>query len=142
MLRLPTLFATIAAVALILGLGLRLDLSTGLTLTLPKTTYLISYRILCFGVATWFCLFAFLYSIRIIPWSAQAATWHFGLSLVLVALFITAALGMDWPKLNDGSSTMAIAFMLAFSLTPIIFLLLQGFFVVDGLRRCWPLLRG
>ena len=77
--RLPMLFATAAIVAL-LFLGLltsRFDLLAGMTITLPRATYFVSNGILCYGVALFFCLFAFLYSIWIVPWTAQAGVVAF-----------------------------------------------------------------
>jgi hypothetical protein len=141
--RLPMLFATTAITALILGLlTSRFDLSTGMTLMLPRASYLIPDRMLCYGVALFFCLFAFLYSIWIVPWSAQAAMWHFALSLLSVGVFLAASIGMDRFKLGTGPPALAIPFLLAFSFSLVFFLLIQGFFILDGLRRCWSLLRG
>jgi hypothetical protein len=141
--RLPMLFATTAITALIMGLlTSRFDLSTGMTLRLPRATYLIANWTLCYGVALFFCLFAFLYSIWIVPWSAQAATWHFALSVLSVGVFLAASIGMDRFKLGAGPPALAIPCLLVFSFSPVFFLLIQGFFILDGLRRCWSLLRG
>jgi hypothetical protein len=141
--RLPMLFATTAITALILGLlTSRFDLSTGATLILPRASYLIPNRMLCYGVALFFCLFAFLYSIWMVPWNARAAMWHFALSGLSVGVFLAASIGMDRFKLGAGPPALAIPFLLAFSFSPVFFLLIQGFFILDGLRRCWSLLRG
>jgi hypothetical protein len=129
MTRLPMCFATAAVTALLLGLlTSRFDLSTGMTISLPKATYFVANGILCYGVALFFCLFAFLYSVWIVPWSAQAGVWHFSLSVLCVGLFLIASIGLDRFKLLTGP--------------PVLFLVIQGFFILDGLRRCWPFLRG
>lgn len=141
--RLAMLFATAAVTALLLGLlTSRFDLLTGMTVTLPRATYFVSNGILCYGVALFFCLFAFLYSVWIVPWSAEAAVWHFALSVLSVGLFLIASIGMDRLKLLNGPPALALPFLLVFSFSPMLFLLIQGFFILDGLRRCWPFLRG
>jgi hypothetical protein len=140
--RLPMLFATAAIVALVLGsLTSRLDLSTGMTITLPKASYFVPNRTLCYGIALFFCLFAFLYSVWILPWSTQAGLWHFSLSVLSVGLFLVASIGMDRLKFANGPPALAIPFLVVFSFSPVLFLLIQGFFILDGLRRCWPFLR-
>jgi hypothetical protein len=140
--RLPMLFATAAVTALLLGLlTSRFDLSTGMTITLPRATYFVSNGILCFGVALFFCLFAFLYSVWIVPWSSEMGVWHFALSVLSVGLFIIASIGMDRFNLLTMPPAVAIPFLLVFSFSPVLFLLIQGFFILDGLRRCWPFLR-
>ena len=140
--RLPMLFATAAIVALLLGLlTSRFDLVTGMTITLPAT-YFVPNRTLCYGIALFFCLFAFLYSVWILPWSTQAGVWHFPLSVLSVGLFLIASIGMDPFKLLTWPPALAIPFLIVFSFSPVLFLLIQGFFILDGLRRCWPFLRG
>ena len=140
--RLPMLFATAAIVALLLGLlTSRFDLSTGMTITLPKASYFVPNGTLCYGVALFFCLFAFLYSVWILPWSTQAGLWHFSLSVLSVGLFLVASIGMDRLKFANGPPALAIPFLVVFSFSPVLFLLIQGFFILDGLRRCWPFLR-
>jgi hypothetical protein len=141
--RLPMLFATAAIVALLLGLlTSRFDLSTGMTITLPKATYFVPNATLCYGIALFFCLFAFRYSVWFLPWSTQAGVWHFSLSALSVGLFLIASIGMDRFKLLTGPSALELPFLIAFSFSPVLFLLIQGFFILDGLRRCWPFLRG
>ena len=141
--RLPMLFATAAVTALLLGmLTSRFDLSTGMTIAMHKTGYFVPNAILCYGVALFFCLFAFLYSVWIVPWSTQAGVWHFSLSVLSVGLFLIASIGMDRFKLLTGPPALAIPFLIVFSFSPVLFLLIQGFFILDGLRRCWPFLRG
>ena len=141
--RLPMLFATAAIVALLLGLlTSRFDLSTGMTITLPKATYFVPNGTLCYGIALFFCLFAFLYSVWILPWSTQAGVWHFSLSALSVGLFLIASIGMDRFKLLTGPPALELPFLIVFSFSPVLFLLIQGFFILDGLRRCWPFLRG
>jgi hypothetical protein len=137
--RLPMLFATAAIVALLLGLlTSRFDLLAGMTITLPRATYFVSNGILCYGVALVFCLFAFLYSIWIVPWSAQAGVWHFSLSVLSVGLFLVASIRF---KLLEGSSSLAMPVLAAFTFSPVLFLLVQGAFLLDAFRRIWPLLR-
>ena len=137
--RLPMLFATAAIVALLLGLlTSRFDLLAGMTITLPRATYFVSNGILCYGVALFFCLFAFLYSIWIVPWTAQAGVWHFSLSVLSVGLFLVASIRF---KLLEGSSSLAMPVLAAFSFSPVLFLLVQGAFLLDAFRRIWPLLR-
>ena len=120
----------------------RLDLSTGMTIVLHKASYFVPNGILCYGVALFFCLFAFLYSVWIVPWSAHAAAWHFSLSVLSVVLFLIASIGLDRFKLLTGRESLAIPFLFVFSFSPMLFLVIQGFFILDGLRRCWPFLRG
>ena len=120
----------------------RLDLSTGMTIVLHKASYFVPNGILCYGVALFFCLFAFLYSVWIVPWSAHAAAWHFSLSVLSSGLFLIASIGIDRFKLLTGPETLAIPFLIVFSFSPVLFLVIQGFFILDGLRRCWPFLRG
>jgi hypothetical protein len=141
--RIPMLFATAAVMALILGLlTSRFDVSTSMSLALPRAHYAIPNRMLCYGVALFFCLFAFLYSIWMVQWSAQAAMWHFALSLLSVGGFLVALIGMDRFKLVAEPPALGLPLLLVFSFSPVFFLLIQGFFILDGLRRCWPLLRG
>jgi hypothetical protein len=106
------LYATIAITALSFGLlTSRFDLSTGMTLMLPRASYLIPNSMLCDGTAVFFCLFAFLYSIWIVPWSAQAAMSHFTLSLLYVGMF----LGMERFRLGAVPPALAIPLLLTFS---------------------------
>lgn len=78
--RLPVLFGATAVVVLVVGLiSSRFNFSTGMTLTLLRNTYFIPYQLLCFGAASCFCLFAFLYSMWTVPWSASAGLWPLGL---------------------------------------------------------------
>ena len=140
--RLPVLFAATAVIVLVAGLiGSRFGFSTGMTLTLPRNTYLISYHLLCFGAASCLCLFAFLYSIWMVPWSASAAWWHFGLSVALLALFCGATVAMESSKPPYGSSPAAMTLLLAFTVSPLLFAFVQGLFVLDGFRRCLSLIR-
>ena len=140
--RIPILFAATALFILSMGLlSSRFNFATGMTLALPKNTYLIPYHLLCFGAASCFCIFAFLYSMWMVPWSARVALWHLGLSVVCLALFFCAAVAAQRSKLTDGSSPLAVTVLLAFTVSPLLFLLTQGFFALDGLRRCLPLFR-
>jgi len=141
--RAPVFFATAAAMALLLGLlTSRFDLSAGMSLALPRAHYAIPNRMLCYGVALFFCLFAFVYSIWTVRWSAQAAMWHFSLSLLSVGGFLVALVAMDRFKLVAEPPAFSMPLLLVFIFSPVFFLLIQGFFILDGLRRCWPLLRG
>lgn len=140
--RIPILFAATALFLLFVGLiGSRFGFPAGMTLTLPKNTYLIPYQLLCFGAASCFCIFAFLYSMWMIPWNARVALWHLGLSVAFLALFFGAAVAVQRSKLTD-VSPFAVTVLLAFIVSPLLFLLTQGFFALDGLRRCLPLFRG
>ncbi len=103
--------------------------------------YALPYSVLCYGVALSFCLFAVLYSLWMVPWSVQAANWHFGLSVLLVGLFCAASFAADRFKLLEGSSSLAMPVLAAFSFSPVLFLLVQGAFLLDAFRRIWPLLR-
>ena len=142
MTRPPMLFAAAAVTALLLGmLTSRFDLSTGMTIVLHKTGYFVRNRILCYGVALFFCLFAFLYSVWIVPWSAQAAAWHFSLSVLFVGVFCASSFAADRFKMLEGSSSLAMTVLVAFSFSPVLFLLIQGAFVLDAFRRVWPFLR-
>ena len=140
--RLPMLFASAAIVALLLGLlTSRFDLLADMTVALPKATYFVPNGTLCYGIALFFCLFAFLYSVWILPWSTQAGVWHFSLSVLAVGLFLVASIALDRFKLSSGPPALAIPFLIVFSFSPVLFPLIQGFFILDGLRRCWPFLR-
>ena len=137
--RLPMLFATAAIVALLLGLlTSRFELLAGMTITLPKASYFVPNGTLCYGIALFFCLFAFLYSVWILPWSTQAGVWHFSLSVLSVGLFLVASIRF---KLLEGSSSLAMPVLAAFTFSPVLFLLVQGAFLLDAFRRIWPLLR-
>jgi hypothetical protein len=136
-----TLFVIAAVVALVLGLVTsRLSLSTGMALTLPGASYVIPNSMLCYGAALFFCLFAFLYSIWMVPWSIPAATWHFALSIFAVVAFLAASIQMQRFRPDAASSPASITVLLAFSLSPIFFLAVQGLFLLDGMRRLLSLL--
>jgi hypothetical protein len=66
---------------------------------------------------------------------------HFGLSVLLVGLFCAASFAADRFKLLEGSSSLAMPVLAAFSFSPVLFLLVQGAFLLDAFRRIWPLLR-
>ncbi len=141
--RIPILFAGTALFVLSVGLlSSRFNFSAGMTLTLLKKTYLIPYHLLCFGAASCLCIFAFLYSMWMVHWNARVALWHLGLSVVSLTLFFGAAVAAQRVKLTDGSSPLAVTVLLAFIVSPLLFLLTQGLFALDGLRRCLPLFRG
>ncbi len=140
--RSQTLFATAAVVALLPGLlTSRINLGSGLTVSLHRTVYLIPPSMLCYGVALLFCLFAILYSVWTVPWSTQAARWHFAISVFLIGVFCAASSAAVRFNVIESSSRLALPVLIAFILSPVLFPLIQGFFIVDGLRRAWPVLR-
>jgi len=141
--RIQTLFASAAVVVLLLGLlTSRINQTFGLTISLRHSVYACPNSVLCYGVALFFCFFALLYSVWTVPWSAQAARWHFALSVLLVGVFCAASFAAVRFKVFGGSSRLAIPILVAFSLSPVLFLLVQGFFLLDGFRRAWPVFRG
>ncbi len=136
--RLPTLFA-IAAMSL-LGVGLlvpRLDLRSGMTLSLPRATYMIPNRMLCYGAALCFCLFAFLYSLRMVPWSAPAQRWHLGLSVFCLAMFFAALASFERSAAAGRETNLTLSLVIVASAAPVLFVLIQALYLLDGLRRCW-----
>jgi hypothetical protein len=140
--RIQTLFASAAVGVLLFGLlTSRLKPGPMMVVTLRQTGYGLPYSVLCYGVALSFCLFTFLYSVWMVSWSVQAAKWHFGLSVLLVGLFCAASFAADRFKLLEGSSSLAMPVLAAFSFSPVLFLLVQGAFLLDAFRRIWPLLR-
>jgi hypothetical protein len=141
--RVSVLFAIASITFLVLGgFALRFDLRAHLSLALPRAHYVVPNSTLCFGVALFFCLFAFLYSLWFVPWSVQAAGWHFAFSLIFVALFVVALLDAGPGRLTAEPAAFAVSVLLAFNISPVLFLLIQGVFLLDGIRRCWPLFRG
>ena len=140
--RIQTLFASAAVGVLLLGLlTSRLKPGSELVVTFHRTGYGLPYSMLCYGVALFFCLFAVLYSVWMVPWSVRAANWHFGLSVLLVGVFCAASVATDRLKLPEGSSSSAITVLVAFSFSPVLFLVIQGAFILDGFRRVWSFLR-
>jgi hypothetical protein len=140
--RIQTLFASAAVGVLLLGLlTSRLKLGSELVVTLRQTGYGLPYSMLCYGVAFFFCLFAVLYSVWIVSWSVRAANWHIGLSVLFVGVFCAASFAADRSKMLEGSSSLAMTILVAFSFSPVLFLLIQGAFVLDAFRRVWPFLR-
>jgi hypothetical protein len=140
--RVQTLFASAAVGVLLLGLlTSRLRPESEMVVTLRHTGYALPYSMLCYGIALSFSLFAFLYSVWMVRWSVQAASWHFGLSVLLVGLFCAASIAADRFKLLEGSSSLAIPVLAAFTFSPVLFLLVQGAFLLDAFRRIWPSLR-
>jgi hypothetical protein len=141
MARLPTLFAVSAACALVLGiLSPRFDVRAGMSVTWHGAGYMIPNKTLCFGAAVFFCLFAFLYSIRLIPWSVGAGSWHFGLSILCIIIFSVAFVAAGCYPEAESSSNPVLIVMLLFVASPVCFLLIQGLYLIDAVRRCWPLL--
>jgi hypothetical protein len=112
--RIQTLFATAAVGVLLLGLlTSRLKLGSELVVTLRQTGYGLPYSMLCYGIALFFCLFAVLYSIWIVPWSVRAANWHFGLSVLLVGVFCAASFAADRFRLLEESSSLSMTVLIA-----------------------------
>jgi hypothetical protein len=141
--RIQTLFASAAVVALLLGLiTSRFNQRFGLMISLRHSVYFSPNSMLCYGVALFFCFFALLYSVWTVPWNAQAARWHFALSVLLVGVFCAASFAAVRFKVFEGSSRLPIPILVAFSISPVLFLLLQGVFILDGFRRAWPVFRG
>jgi uncharacterized membrane protein len=142
MLRIQTLFAIGAVGLLLLGLlASRLGSGPHLTVTFGQTTYAWPNSFLCYVVAFFFCLFAVLYSVWMVNWNVQAANWHFGLSVFLVGVFCAASFAADRFKVPEGSSTVAMTVLIALTFSPILFLLIQGVFILDAFRRVWPFIR-
>ena len=134
------LLAGAAVMALILGLlPSRLAPSISMAMGSSRAHYEIPSSLLFYGVALFLCLFAFLYSIWMVPWSMQLARWHFGLSVLAVMTFLSASILMTRLKVDLKASTSGIPLLLTFSLSPLFFLLLQAVFLIDGLRRSWSL---
>jgi TctA family transporter len=139
--RIQTLFASAAVGVLLLGLVTsRFKPGSEMVVTLRQTGYGLPYSMLCYGVALFFCLSALLYSVWTVPWSVRAANWHFGLSVFLVGVFCAASVAADRFKLLEGSAGLAMTVLVAFSFSPVLFLLVQGAFLLDGFRRVWPFL--
>ncbi len=60
--------------------------NSGWSMTWRGTGYGFSYQMPCYGIASLFGVFAFLYSIGYIPFDKTVAQWHFWLSLGSVIL--------------------------------------------------------
>ena len=136
--RLSTLFAVAAISLLALGLLIpHLNLRSGMALSLPGTVYSIPNSLLCYGAALCFSLFAFLYSIWMIQWNAPAQRWHLGLSVLCVAVFSAASVGLDRSAPGSRETNMTLPLVMVYSAAPMLFLLIQALYLLDGLRRCW-----
>lgn len=133
-----------AAAMILLGVGLLspwLVPNQGLTMQARGTTCFVQPSLLCKGLALVFCGFTFLYSMWKVPWSARAAAWHLGLSLMAVTLFVVGfaplarfqALDRPAGPLSPGVQAMLAGFVLG----PALFAVVQGWFVMDSLRRIW-----
>jgi hypothetical protein len=132
----PNLFAAAAIVMLALGLlASRFYLNHNLSIVSNKTSYLVLNETVCYAIALLFCFFALAYSIWNIPWSAQAAIWHFGLSILCLGIFFASLIALDRLESSPTSTPLLIVF---FTSLPA-FLLVQCWFLIDGLRRCLPL---
>jgi hypothetical protein len=141
--RIQTLFVSAAIGVLLLGLLIsRIRLGPDLVITVHHIGYGVPNSTLCYGVALFFCLFALVYSLWVVPWSAQAARWHFGLSILLVGVFCAASFAAERFHGLERSSSQAVPILIAFSLSPVLFLMLQVAFLLDCLRRIWPFIRG
>jgi len=141
--RIQTLFVSAAIGVLLLGLlTSRMRLGPEMVITVRHIGYGVPNGMLCYGVALFFCLFALVYSLWVVSWSVQAAKWHFGLSILLVGVFCAASFTTERFHRLGGSSSQAVSVLITFGLSPVLFLLLQGVFLLDCLRRLWPFLRG
>jgi hypothetical protein len=139
----PTFFATAAIVMLALGILVsRLNLLQSLSLTINRNGYLVLNETLCYGAASVFGFFAFLYSIWNVPWNAKAAIWHLGLSILCIGIFIasSAGLAMDNSTQNGPPSKAFFTLFALFLASLPVFLLIQCWYLIDGFRRCLPLL--
>ena len=87
--RVQTLFA--ATTLALIALGLFASVSSGFDFLIgEKRGFGFSLEVPIFGMAALFCGFAFVYSIRYIPFSLTMAKWHFWGSIVGVTLCIIA----------------------------------------------------
>ena len=133
----PNLFAAAAIIMLVLGLlASRFYLNHNLSIVSNKTGYLVTNETVCYAIASLFCFFALAYSIWNIPWSAQAALWHFGLSILCLGIFFASLIALD--RLEASQTTSTPLLIVFFTSLPA-FLLVQCWFLIDGLRRCLPL---
>jgi hypothetical protein len=131
-------FAVAAVVMLVLGL---LDshgaLGSGLSVLWGRRTFGVPNRMLCYGSALAFTFFALLYSFWFVPWSAQAARWHLGLSVLAAAVFGGTLLAFPRVAASHETSGRMLALLILFTASPFVFLLIQGWYLIDALRRCW-----
>ena len=139
--RVQSFFAVAALLVLALSLWRpRWALDAGLSVQWGGRGYFIPSQILLYGVALVFTFFAFLYSLWFIPWSVQAACWHLGMSVIGAGVFFGSLLA--FPYVADGSehSGRMLVLLILVTASPVVFLLIQGWYLIDALRRCWPLL--
>ena len=95
--------------------------------------YVIPNRTLCFGAALSFCFFAFLYSLWIIDWSVRATAWHFALSLLCLGLYSASSIAFD--RSTDQPMPPSLFLVFAVTVTPLVFLIIQSWYFIDGSRR-------
>jgi hypothetical protein len=134
----PSFFATAAIVMLALGLVTsRTFLNHNFSIVTPKTSYAVMNETICYGIAAIFCFFALLYSVWNIPWSPLAAIWHFGLSILFLGIFFASTVATN--RSVEGQPPNVPLLILFFASLPV-FLLIQCWYLIDGFRRCLPLL--
>jgi hypothetical protein len=139
--RVQNLFAATALALIALGIFASIPSRSGVpsgfdVLIGGKNGFGLSLEVPLFGMAALFGVFAFLYSIRYIPFSPTMAKWHFWCSLVGVALCITggaifrfgARALLAWGSLGVSS----IAFSVVAGL--LMFLAVQFWFAFDLTR--------
>jgi hypothetical protein len=93
-------------------------LNTGWSVIVGNTSFVLSWATPLYGVATFFCLFACVYSIRYIPFDTRIVQWHFWLSLGCVVWCIIglvvldmAARGGTEPRLGIIGQALALSFL-------------------------------
>lgn len=119
MTRVENLCVITSIILLIAGLSTPyIPLNTGWSVTVGNTSYFLSWETPLYGVATLFCLFACVYSIRYIPFDARIVQWHFWLSLGCVVwciiglvVFYMGARGETEPRLGITGQALALSFV-------------------------------
>jgi hypothetical protein len=111
--------------------------NTGWDIRLGRTGFGLSWQTPCYGVAALFSIFAFLYSIRYIPFHQTVVQWHFWLSVVCVLWFSIGEVALYMALRNETSLQLGVtgeALALSFLATIPIFLLTQLLFVFELAR--------
>lgn len=143
--RTQTLFALTSVALLIAGLSMPFLAPTqGITVTYPRPApgqpYAVMYspRVPCYGLAAFFAVFAFLYSLWNIPFSRALVHWHFWLTFGSVALaavgFLVFAIVAEKNLASGPFGPFGIAVTLFFAASIPIFLAAQLWFVIDLIR--------
>jgi hypothetical protein len=139
--RIQSFFAVAALVVLAVSLLVpRGALRAGLSVQWGGRGYVLPNQMLFYGVALTFTFFAFMYSLWFVPWSVRAASWHLGLSVITVAVFSGSLLLSQRVGESGEPSGRMVALLLPFIASPALFLLIQGWYLIDALRRCWAIL--